>query len=312
MKLSAPTEARLSELGPRGEAWKRALPERLRALEETFGCELGEPLDGGSAAFVARVRRRDGTRAVLKVAVPHDGRGMDGFERELAILTSTRGGAYVEALAHDREHRAMLLEELGPPLERRGLSVERQVDVLGTTLARAWGNASAVPGLPDGLHQADLLEEILDAPPETNDPSPHAETLELARTFLDRRRRAFDPSRAVLIHGDAHPSNVLSNTGEDFKLIDPEGLLSMPEHDLGIPLRGWNDELLAANDPGAVAMSWVQRMARVSGRSDVAAIWEWSFIERVTSGLFLLRLGLVSEAHPYLVAADRLRPPRTS
>ena len=117
---------------------------------------------------------------------------------------------------------------------------------------------------------------------------------------------AFDPSRAVLIHGDAHPSNVLSSTGEGFKLIDPEGLISMPEHDLGIPLRGWNDELLATRNPGAVAVSWVQRMARASGYGDVEGIWEWSFIERVTSGLFLLRLGLEAAAHTYLAAADRL------
>jgi streptomycin 6-kinase len=39
---------------------------------------------------------------------------------------------------------------------------------------------------------------------------------------------------------------------------------------------------------------------------DGAAIWQWAFIERVSTGLFLLRLGHRQEARQYLAAADRL------
>ncbi len=36
------------------------------------------------------------------------------------------------------------------------------------------------------------------------------------------------------------------------------------------------------------------------------AIWQWAFIERVSSGLFLFRLGHRQEARHYLAVADRL------
>jgi streptomycin 6-kinase len=39
---------------------------------------------------------------------------------------------------------------------------------------------------------------------------------------------------------------------------------------------------------------------------DGVAIWQWAFIERVSTGLFLLRLGHRMEAGPYLAVADRL------
>ena len=46
-------------------------------------------------------------------------------------------------------------------------------------------------------------------------------------------------------------------------------------------------------------------MSRRTG-VDPESIWQWSYIERVSSGLFLLRLGHQAEARPFLQAADRL------
>jgi streptomycin 6-kinase len=39
---------------------------------------------------------------------------------------------------------------------------------------------------------------------------------------------------------------------------------------------------------------------------DTRAIWQWAFAERVSTGLFLLRLGHNQEARTYLAVADRL------
>jgi streptomycin 6-kinase len=62
-----------------------------------------------------------------------------------------------------------------------------------------------------------------------------------AVSYAAERAAAFDPERAVLIHGDAHASNLLlkpdpDGDGTSFRLIDPEGLLSEPAHDLGVAL----------------------------------------------------------------------------
>ncbi len=45
---------------------------------------------------------------------------------------------------------------------------------------------------------------------------------------------------------------------------------------------------------------------------DGAAIWQWAFIERVSTGLFLVRLGHRREAEAYLAVADRLPGQRCS
>ena len=115
----------------------------------------------------------------------------------------------------------------------------------------------------------------------------------------------------MLVHGDAHPSNVLEvpdgidhSASPAFKLIDPEGLASEPAHDLGVVLRGWNEDLLAAH-AAAVAFQRCEAVSRRTG-VDPESIWQWSYIERVSSGLFLLRLGHQAEARPFLEAADRL------
>ena len=72
-------------------------------------------------------------------------------------------------------------------------------------------------------------------------------------------------------------------------MIDPEGLISEPAHELAIPLRGWTDELLAGNVV-ELSLQWCDRMSNVSG-VDTIPIWEWAYVERVSTGLLLLHLG---------------------
>ncbi len=325
MQLTGTTSARLAQLGARGEAWARALPALLRELEQLFHCSIEAPLEGGSAAFVARVQLRDGSSAVLKLAVPYDaeasasaGSGSpaisDSFSRELAVLTAAPAGAYASVLAFDREHRALLLEHLGPSLARLELPIEAQLEHLGRTLARAWIAPSAAPPLPTCLDQVAWLDRLFAA---AVDPSCacHPATVARARALLERRAASFELARAVVIHADAHPHNVLTSSNSrspgcserSFQLIDPEGLLSTPEHDLAIPLREWNEPLLAAVDISATFRSWADRIAAAAGGRDPIAIAEWAFLERVSSGLFLRSLGLVADSAPYLAAADRLR-----
>ena len=119
----------------------------------------------------------------------------------------------------------------------------------------------------------------------------------------------------MLIHGDAHARNPLlkpdpADGSTGFRLIDPEELLSEPAHDLGVALRDGNEELLAG-DTAAAATSRCRQAALLTG-VDGEAIWQWAFIERVSTGLFLFRLGHRQEARPYLAVADRLSASRYS
>jgi streptomycin 6-kinase len=115
----------------------------------------------------------------------------------------------------------------------------------------------------------------------------------------ERRIRAHDDRRAVLVHGDVHQWNAL-RAADGFKLVDPDGLIAEPEYDLGVLMREDPVELIAG-DP------W-ERAHRLAARTgtDATAIWEWGVVERVSTGLVCAGVGLQPLASQMLGAADAI------
>ncbi|HEY6542805.1 MAG TPA: aminoglycoside phosphotransferase, partial [Ktedonobacteraceae bacterium] len=132
-----------------------------------------------------------------------------------------------------------------------------------------------------------------------------------ALEFARRRMDAFDPQRCVVVHGDPHPANALlvlaprAGAESGYVFVDPEGFLCEPEYDPGVVMRDWNEELLAAADPLALAHDYCELLARESGL-DEATIWEWGFIERVSSGLYIWAYGSPEHGQPFFTTAQRL------
>jgi streptomycin 6-kinase len=114
----------------------------------------------------------------------------------------------------------------------------------------------------------------------------------------------------VVVHGDPHPANALRvktpRVGAEpgFVFVDPDGFLAEPAYDLGVVLRGWCPELLAGDAP-TVARRYCQLLARHTG-VDAQAIWEWGFIERVSSGLYAWAFGAEALGRPLLTTAELL------
>jgi streptomycin 6-kinase len=63
-----------------------------------------------------------------------------------------------------------------------------------------------------------------------------------------------------------------------------------PAYDLAIPMREWSEELLAG-DPYQLAVARCQRLAMLTG-VDEEPVWQWGFIERVSTALLCLKVGL--------------------
>jgi streptomycin 6-kinase len=70
-------------------------------------------------------------------------------------------------------------------------------------------------------------------------------------------------------------------------------------------LREWCAPLLAADDAPALARRYCALLAAESGL-DETAIWEWGFLERVSTGLYLLDFGATSLGGRYLRTAELL------
>jgi streptomycin 6-kinase len=132
-----------------------------------------------------------------------------------------------------------------------------------------------------------------------------AEVLDRALAYAARRSAAFDPGRCVVVHGDAAAANVLLRPGDGYVLVDPDGFVGDPAYDLGVAVRDWCPELLAAADPSALLASWCHLLAEQTGH-DPDAVWEWGYLERVSTGLYVLSLGADDLARPFLATAEAL------
>jgi streptomycin 6-kinase len=287
--ISAEVRRKVEALGDKGRRWVEDLPETVRRLEQMWNIAVRASFAGGSVAYVAGATTADDTPVVLKLAMPDGLRGNGDWRRELDAVRLGQGRGYVGLLAFDVDVRAMLLERLGPPIADLGLSIEEQISDIATTVSLGWQRPADTAAWRTGFEQAVFLGRCIDEWWQSLDePCPRI-VIETALDCVRRRADAFDLSTAVMIHGDAHSWNVLDCPAGGYRLIDPDGMLSEPAHDLAIPLRHWNDELLGELDPRERVRSWCERIQRTC--ADAQAIWDWAFAERVSTGLFLLRLG---------------------
>lgn len=279
-------------LGASGHRWLEELPETVERISSDWSLVVTEVLRGGSGGFVARARADDGASVILKVALPDGLEGQAPFTHELRALQLVGGRGYVRVLRFDETAGALLLEQLGPPLADLGLTIEAQIDVIVETLRPTWVSVPAEVSLRSGVDQAIFLGSFIPSLWEELGHPCDRRLVERAVTYAQSRADAFRAATSVLVHGDAHPSNILQDpagVAGTFRLIDPEGMRSEPAHDLAIPLRDWTDELLAG-DPFALGRQWCERLARAAD-VDFDALWEWAFVERMSTGLFFLRLG---------------------
>jgi streptomycin 6-kinase len=116
-------------------AWLERLPAAIRSLEDRWGLSVENPFDGrdGSCAWVAPARRRNGSRAVLKLGMPH----LEGAD-ELKGLRFWNGDPTVHLLEADAGLNAMLLEHCDPGRPLRERPEPEQDVVVARLLRRLW------------------------------------------------------------------------------------------------------------------------------------------------------------------------------
>jgi streptomycin 6-kinase len=294
-------------LGAPGRAWLKTLPDQVTELERRWSIVAEDSFTGGTAAFVADARTLDGTRVVLKIIVPDP-----HFTDEIGTLVRAAGRGYVRLLAHDAGRRAMLLEALGPSMGRTGLTPEEQLATLCRLLRQAWDVPRAGTGpMAVAMDKATSLATLVTSLWERLDGPCSARARAQALRFAERRAAAFNPGGCVLVHGDAAPANALrvladrpgAETG--FVFVDPDGFVGDPAYDLGVALRDWCPEILSAADPMTQTRGYCRLLASASGL-DEQAIWEWGYLERVSTGLYATAMGAHELGRPFLDTAEML------
>jgi streptomycin 6-kinase len=198
-------------------------------------------------------------------------------------------------LREDVGRGALLLERLGRSLYELGLPLRRRHEILVSAAARVWRPA---PGsaLPTGEAKARWLAEFITEMWEELDRPCSERAVRYALACAERRAAAHRDESAVLVHGDVHQWNALE-AGDEFKLVDPDGLLAEPEYDLGIIMR---------EDPLEADLRERTRWLAARTGLDETAIWEWGAVERVSTGLLGTRVGMQPVAAQMLAAADSI------
>lgn len=277
-------------LGNEGERWLDSLGEHIQLFEQRWKISLAKRLDGGTEAFVAEVTMENGVDAVLKIMMP-SAEGNTIFEQEIAALTRADGDGYVRLLSYDINHRAALLERLGPPLKDTNYPIEDQIEIICKTLKKSWGKP-----LPEDYKlqsSGTIINWFKDFIPElwTELEYPCSRQLiDKALVFLESRLASSSLNTSVLVHGDAHNGNILRDMTtpfHTFKLIDPDGLVAEPAYDLGVLMREWIDELTV--DPLENGLERCAFLSEITG-IDHQAIWEWGFIQSISTGLLLIKI----------------------
>ena len=216
------------EFGREGEAWLEELPSILRRCCDKWGLTLGRPTGEIKANYIACVEMGNGEEAVLKVGVPHD-----DFSAEMEALAIYEGRGINRLIGCDKALNAMLLERLRPGEMLDSVENAREQ----TEIA------------------AGILQDLHTTPPPSNHTLPH---------FMDWMRGAFadaksckDPERArgcveqiprvesmmgiltaqdepqILLHGDLHHWNILSDADRGWMAIDPKGVIGASCLDVG-------------------------------------------------------------------------------
>jgi streptomycin 6-kinase len=309
-----PAAVRKRAVSQGSQAWLDDLDDRVGRLCRDWRLRPIRLLDGGTAALVLQVVDADGRPGALKMSLP----GL-GFHDQLRLLARADGRGYVRLLRADPDAEVGLLELLGPSLAgeagfRAGAGIpggrpaEEQISVLCDLLAVAW----QVPVRPEDRQSWDNADELATLITrlwgELDRPCPER-VVDQALEYT-RRRSSTDRSHWVVVHGDPHPGNALhvranrSGAVHGWVFVDPDGFTADPAYDVGVMLRDWSELLV----PGTAVDTLRGFCALAAARTGLAeqTIWEWAYVERVSSGLFVTAMGEPDHGRRFLQTAELL------
>lgn len=246
---------------PERTAWLHRLPTVVRELVRRWSLTLGPPLDSdeATASWLAPAERAGGTRAILKLGLPH----MEA-DHEIAGLRFWAGDPTVRLLEADEDRNAMLLERCEPGTVLRTLPEPEQDEVLARLLRRLWRPPAAPhPFRPLSVMTALWSEETRRSGiAGSADPGLVREGLRLLEELP-----ASAPEE-VLLATDLHAGNVLRARREPWLVIDPKPFVGDPAYDATQHLLNCVGRLRA--DPAAT----IERFAGLLGlESDRVRLW---------------------------------------
>jgi streptomycin 6-kinase len=213
--------------GQEGREWLERLPGLVELCVQRWSLTVEGAFAELSYNYVLRVRRADGSRAVLKLGVPEI-----ELSSEIAALQfyAGRGSAYL--YESDADLGALLIEALEPgdmlatqeDDERATMIAAGVMEKLWRPATADWQGCLSVAGWASGIQRLRKRFGGGSGP--------------LPEKWLGRAEGLFgellaSAGPAYLLHGDLHHFNILRAQREPWLAIDPKGVLGEPAYELG-------------------------------------------------------------------------------
>ncbi len=205
---------------------------------------------------------------ILKIGIDHA-----GVNNEVAALTAFQGHGVVKLLATDLSQGALLIERLIPGKTLKSLfplSDSLAVDIACSMIDRL--HCAPIPqnnNFPTLAQWLQIIDQDWDLPKQH---------LLLARSLRNTLLSLTDHD--VLLHGDLHFDNILSNK-DGWVVIDPKGVVGNPIYDkIGYLLREPLAELLRVDDIYSLLNSRIKAVSQHS-ELDIKMILDWTYLQTV-------------------------------
>lgn len=201
--------------GKRGEDWFAELPRKIEQLQQSWGLSRLKPLSNLSYNYVLEGLQAN-VPVILKLSPD-----ADLLSREAAALDAFKGFGAVSVLGI--KEGSLLLERAIPgDLLKNTLPQEKRIEFACQVI--------------DKLHRApvptkqafpDIEEWLMVVDKDWDLPKGHLERARALKKELIKK----ELGRKVLLHGDLHQENILSN-GKNWVVIDPKGVMGHPIHEI--------------------------------------------------------------------------------
>lgn len=237
-----------SRYGESVETWLEEAPYVLARLGRRWGLRFTGAVPHGSTSLVVRCRTANDREAILKLA-PDTSR----LRREADAFAIWAGPHVPEVYAADGSLGALLLEAIHPGTMMCESARYPPIGHIAALINAL--HAVQSPALPPLALRIDQLYASWDRHrrlyPELVDLVPQG--------LYDRGRRlaarlAGDPSRAVVLHGDLTPVNVLDGGERGLVAIDPTPCIGDPAYDT-LDMLAWQASDLATIEARADALA---------------------------------------------------------
>lgn len=257
--------------GERGKSWLAQLPEQITHLAKSWHLSSLTPVSNMSYNYVLS-GFQDKQPIILKLSLDKT-----GLQREAKALAAFVSAGAVKVFAQQDD--ALLIERASPGISLKRFFPKQDIQAIKIT-----------SDVIKKLHQAPLSSRnifltIYDWL-NTLDKEWSIPTDYLHKARLLRNQLLATTSKMVLLHGDLHHDNILQH-GDEWKVIDPKGVMGDPVYEVAAFIRNPIPELLEELDGVNLIHQRIDLFARHLD-VDKQRIRDWCYVQAVLAWIWTL------------------------